>query len=154
MYYDIGEAIVKRAIVYFKKREEKNKAELLPWSPGTRKSCAFWFFSEMLCSFEYGLYKSLIPLLYTIGCWSFNVQGNWMENSVSSWRCSKGWSTPPVKTGWESWGCSAWRRLQGDLTAAFQYLTRAYKEDRERLFAKAFSDRTRDNSFKLHVQNI
>ena len=26
------------------------------------------------------------------------------------WRWSEGWSTSPMKTGWESWGCSAWRR--------------------------------------------
>ena len=26
------------------------------------------------------------------------------------WRWSGGWSTCPMRTGWESWGCSAWRR--------------------------------------------
>jgi len=25
-------------------------------------------------------------------------------------RWSEGWSTSPMRTGWESWGCSAWRR--------------------------------------------
>ena len=29
------------------------------------------------------------------------------------------------------------RRIQGDLTAAFQYLNRAYKKDGETLFTKA-----------------
>lgn len=32
---------------------------------------------------------------------------------------------------------------------AFQYVKRAYKKGRERLFTKACSGRTRDNSFKL-----
>ena len=26
---------------------------------------------------------------------------------------SKGWNTSPMRTDWESWGCSAWRRLWG-----------------------------------------
>jgi len=32
------------------------------------------------------------------------------------------WNPSAGKKGWENCGCSAWRRLQGDLTAAFQYL--------------------------------
>ncbi|GAB0183543.1 mitochondrial enolase superfamily member 1 [Grus japonensis] len=41
------------------------------------------------------------------------------------------------------------RRLQGDLVAAFQYLKEAYRKDGEGLVAKACSDRTRSNGFKL-----
>ena len=41
------------------------------------------------------------------------------------------------------------RRLWGDLTAAFQYLKRAYKKVGEGLFTRACSDRTRHNGFKL-----
>ena len=40
------------------------------------------------------------------------------------------------------------RRLQGDLTVAFQYLKGAYKQDRERLLTRVGSDRTRGNGFK------
>jgi len=40
-------------------------------------------------------------------------------------------------------------RLQGDLTAAFQYLKGTCKRAGEGLFTRAWSDRTRNNSFKL-----
>jgi len=39
--------------------------------------------------------------------------------------------------------------LQGDLTAAFQYLKGAYKKDGDNLFSRASCDRTRSNGFKL-----
>ncbi|KAK4809987.1 hypothetical protein QYF61_004439 [Mycteria americana] len=41
------------------------------------------------------------------------------------------------------------RRLWGDLIGAFQHLKGAYKKDRDRLFKRACSDRTRGNGFKL-----
>jgi len=41
------------------------------------------------------------------------------------------------------------RRLQGDLTAAFQYLKRAYKKDGDSLFSRTCCSRTKDNGFKV-----
>ena len=41
------------------------------------------------------------------------------------------------------------RRLQVDLTVAFQYLKGAYKKDRDRLFSRACCNRTRAHGFKL-----
>ncbi|GAB0182924.1 hypothetical protein GRJ2_000757700 [Grus japonensis] len=41
------------------------------------------------------------------------------------------------------------RRLQGDLTAAFQYLKETYRKDGEGQLTRAFSDRTKRNGFKL-----
>ena len=41
------------------------------------------------------------------------------------------------------------RRLWGDLTAAFQYVKGAYKQEGERLFMRVDSDRIRGNGFKL-----
>ena len=40
-------------------------------------------------------------------------------------------------------------RLWGDLTAAFQYLNRAYKQEGSQLFEKVDDSRTRGNGFKL-----
>ena len=41
------------------------------------------------------------------------------------------------------------RRLQGDLIAAFQYLTGAYKQEGEWLFKRVDSDRIWGNGLKL-----
>jgi len=41
------------------------------------------------------------------------------------------------------------KRLWGDLIAAFHYLKGAYKKAEERLFARAYSDRTRGNGCRL-----
>jgi len=41
------------------------------------------------------------------------------------------------------------RRLQGELTAAFQYLKRAYRKDEEDMVSRASYDRTRSNGFKM-----
>jgi len=41
------------------------------------------------------------------------------------------------------------RRLRGDLTAAFQYLSGACRKDGENIFSRACCERTRSNCFKL-----
>ena len=41
------------------------------------------------------------------------------------------------------------RRLQEDITASFQYLTGACKQEGERLFTRVDSDKTRRGGFKL-----
>lgn len=45
-------------------------------------------------------------------------------------------------------------RLQGDLTAAFQYLKGSCKKDGEKLFARALSDMTRGNGFRLKEERL
>jgi len=51
--------------------------------------------------------------------------------------------------GWESWGCSAWRREGTRET--FHYLKKAYKKDGHRHFSRACCNRTRGNGFKLKL---
>ena len=46
------------------------------------------------------------------------------------------------------------RRLQGDLTAAFQYLKEAYKKDGRRLLTRTCSVRTRGKGFKLKQERF
>jgi len=46
------------------------------------------------------------------------------------------------------------RRLQGDLTASFQYFKGAYRKDEDKLFSKACCDRTRNNGFKVKEGRI
>jgi len=76
--------------------------------------------------------------------------GTWRKQSFWDWGVLlEGWSTSHMKTGWGSWASSAWRRLWGDLIAAFQYLKGAYKQQGSQLFEKVDSSRTRRNGFKL-----
>ena len=44
---------------------------------------------------------------------------------------------------------SAWRRLRGDLNAAFQYLKGDYKQEGNQLFTRVDSERTRGSGFDL-----
>jgi len=62
----------------------------------------------------------------------------------------KSWiqETPWVVAGWKGLhhmpaAALGWRRLWGDLIAAFQYLKRAYKQEGDQLFAQADSDKQR-----------
>ena len=56
--------------------------------------------------------------------------------------------TPLLQCQAESWDCSAWRRLWGDLRGALQYLEGSYKKE-DRIFSRVCCDRTRGNDFKL-----
>jgi len=64
---------------------------------------------------------------------------------------SEGWSTSPVRKGWESWWLFSpeKRRIWGHLICTFQYLKGAYKKDGDKLFSGACGNRTRGNGFKL-----
>jgi len=57
----------------------------------------------------------------------------------------KGWNTYPMRTGWESWGCSAWRKLQVDLITAFQ----SNKKGENGLFCRVCCDKTRGKWFQI-----
>ena len=46
------------------------------------------------------------------------------------------------------------RRLQGDFIEVFWYLKSAHRKDREKLFSRERSDRTRENGFKLKAGRL
>lgn len=46
------------------------------------------------------------------------------------------------------------RRIWGKIIVAFNYLKEAYMKDRERLFTRAHSDRTRNKCFKLRKRRF
>lgn len=58
---------------------------------------------------------------------------------------------PPVREGWERWGCSAGRSnaLGRIYFAAFKYLKEVCKEDGDRLFSRVCYDRINGNDFKV-----
>jgi len=65
-------------------------------------------------------------------------------------RWSEGWSTSPTRTGWGSWGCSAWRREGCGVTLEQLPVPEGvYRKDGEGPFTRVCSDRTRGNGSKL-----
>ena len=97
------------------------------------------------------------PLMPQLSSMTLNKNNNgsttWSPESSSgalstrrAWSCwsgsrgrpqkwSEDWSSSPTRKGWESWGCSAWRRegCRKDLIAAFQYLKGACRKDGNKL---------------------
>lgn len=70
-----------------------------------------------------------------------------VQRSPPRW-LEKDWTFSPMKTGRESWGW-AWRRLSG-LTAALQDLKGVYKKGGGWPFTRTWSDKTKQNVFKLN----
>jgi len=55
-----------------------------------------------------------------------------------------------VSKGWESWGCSAWRREGcGETLEQLPVPGGADRKDGENIFSRACCDRRRSNGFKL-----
>ena len=55
-----------------------------------------------------------------------------------------------MRRGWESWGCSAWRREGcGETLNSPPVPEGAYRKDGENIFGRDCCDRTRSNGFKL-----
>ena len=59
----------------------------------------------------------------TWSCWSMSRGG--------PEKCSKGWNISPMRTGWESWGCSAWRREGCKVTWQQPSISKGELQERE-----------------------
>lgn len=66
----------------------------------------------------------------------------------------KGIENRIMKSGWGNWGCLAWRRLMGDLTALHNYLKGSCSEEGVGLFSQVKSERTWVNSPKLQKRRF
>lgn len=59
-----------------------------------------------------------------------------------------GWNSSAMKTGWERWVCSIWRRLQGDLDhLSYRRLQESWRKSFYKIMSYHY--RTRENDFKL-----
>jgi len=72
---------------------------------------------------------------------------DWVQRMATKMR--RGMENLSYKETLSGWGCSAWRRLRGDLTVTLEYLKGACKKDGDKLFSRACCNRTRGNVFKL-----
>lgn len=104
------------------------------------------------------LYSALVRQFWTGGSSQDLLRAKdtrpyWSELSeVPQWWL-KGWSHPIMKKDWESWDCSALKRLRGNLTSIYKYLMRGNKEDGARVFSVVFSDTTRGNRQNWNAVN-
>jgi len=72
----------------------------------------------------------------------------WRASRGGAQKWSQGWKTSPARTGWESWGCAAWRRDGCKVTWQRPFST--YRGATERTDSLAvFDNRTRGNGLKL-----
>ena len=73
----------------------------------------------------------------------------WRRSREAPWRWSEGWSTTPMRAGWDLRLFSLEKRKPwGNLIATFQYLKGTYRKA-EGHFISACSNRMRRNGFKL-----
>jgi len=89
-------------------------------------------------------------LEYCIQIWSLQYRRNMELLEHVQRRATKmiqGLEHLPCETGWESWGCSAWRRECSRET--WEQPFRSYKKEGHRLFSRFCCERTRGNGFKL-----
>jgi len=106
-----------------------------------------WSLSSTLCWWDLTMTTLSSCRVLSTGeiwtCWSTSREG------PQKW--SKAWNISPTRAGWESWGCSAWRKEGSgiDLIAAFQYLKEGYKMEGSRLFRGVCYDKTIGNCSRL-----
>ena len=75
----------------------------------------------------------------------------WSRCRGGPWRWSEGWSISPMKKGWGSWACLAWRRKSSRETSLQPSSTWSEHINRRQMDFSTWveNDRTRGNDFKL-----
>lgn len=90
-------------------------------------------------------------LQYCVHSWApqFKKHRILLENvQQGATRMIGSWSISHMRTGWEAWSCSAWRRLIGDLINVYKYLMGGRQVDGAKFFLVVSSNRTRSSSHK------
>lgn len=97
------------------------------------------------------LYSALIRphLEYSIQCWGSQEKRDsnkleWIQQR--STKIVRAWSTFPIRRGWGTKACSAWRT---DCFRTWRYLWGGDHEDKARLLRVVHDDRRTDNRHKL-----
>ena len=81
-----------------------------------RKAIISWTASKGVWSADRGgwFWPSALHLTGSTASWCgvFSTEETgtcWRVSRGKPWHWFKGWNTSPMRTGWEGWGCSAWR---------------------------------------------
>ena len=103
-----------------------------PWSLWSRRPTVSWgALKRAWPTASQGMWSSPSTLTWWGHMWNTVVSFNFfsLRKTRNFWRGQWGprssleaWNISLKRKGWEAWGCSAWRKLKGNLSNAYKYL--------------------------------
>ena len=109
-----------------------------------------WITEEQLMSETWTCVNDLTLFFMSADWWKTRkTTVCWSKSRGGPQRWSEGWSTSPMRTGWESRDLQSGEEKALGGILAFQYLKGSYRKAEEGIFVRACSSRTRGNGFKL-----
>lgn len=103
----------------------------------------FSFYPNLCATFYDAKTQSILK--YETFCWSKSRGGHKYDQRAGA---------PVLRTGWDSWGCSVWRRYQGDFRAPSTVL-KGLQESWRGMSDKGMEcDRTRGNGLNCHREGL